>query len=113
MVVLLDITVKLEAKVHQAFPCGFKMADALFFILLQVNKQWGEASGSTASPKTTFPIAFSSAVYRIVNTFNKNNPIGDAYHMNECIPKNITTSSFTMWVDNETAAKFDYIAIGK
>ena len=79
----------------------------------QENRQWGEASGSTASPKTTFPIAFSSAVYRIVNTFNKNNPIGDAYHMNECIPKNITTSSFTMWVDNETAAKFDYIAIGK
>lgn len=75
--------------------------------------QWGEASGSTASPKTTFPIAFSSAVYRIVNTFNKNNPIVDVFNMNECIPKNITTSSFTIWVDNDKAAKFDYIAIGR
>ena len=84
-----------------------------FGILPLANKQWGEASGSTASPTTYFPIAFSSAVYRIVNTFNKNNPIGDAFNMNECIPKNITISSFTIWVDNGKAAKFDYIAIGR
>lgn len=85
----------------------------LVTLLFASEQQWGEASGSTASPTTYFPIAFSSAVYRIVNTFNKNNPIGDAFNMNECIPKNITTSSFTIWVDNGKAAKFDYIAIGR
>ena len=80
--------------------------------MLLVYKQWGECSGSSVSPKTNFPIAFNKTVYRIVNTFNKNNQLGDVYNMNECIPKNITTSGFTIWVDNGTATKFDYIAIG-
>ena len=74
--------------------------------------QWGEANGSTSSPTTTFPISFTSAVYRIVNTHNRNSTIGDTYQMNECIPKNITRQGFTIWVDNGTPAKFDYISIG-
>lgn len=75
-------------------------------------QQWGEANGSTSSPTTTFPISFTSTVYRIVNTHNRNSTIGDTYQMNECIPKNITRQGFTIWVDNGTPAKFDYISIG-
>ena len=74
--------------------------------------QWGVAKGSSNSPKTNFPISFKSNVFRVVNTLNKNTSISDAFNMHEGIPKNISLSGFTIWVDNATGAVFDYIALG-
>ena len=83
---------------------------ALFFAVGK--QQWGVAKGSSNSPKTNFPISFKSNVFRVINTLNKDTSISDAFNMNECIPKSIALSGFTIWVNNATGAVFDYIAIG-